>query len=98
MSEPQRDAGLGVTSGRLSLAVIATLVIQFSTVIWFLAQLESRVAVNEQFRRSNEQLDAQMTRLDERFDAVFRDLDRIEGRLIRFEDHFTGLARPRNPH
>jgi hypothetical protein len=31
-----------------------------------------------------------MTRLDERFDAVFRDLDRIERRLMRLEEHFTG--------
>ena len=89
MTEPQLEAGLGITFGRLSLAVIATLVIQFSAVIWFLAQLESRVAVNDEFRRSNERLNAQIAGLEERFDAVFRDLDRIEGRLIRFEQHFS---------
>ena len=92
MTEPQREAG--ITFGRLSLAVIATLVIQFSTVIWFLAQLESRVAVNDEFRRGNERLNAQIAGLEERFDAVFRDLDRIEGRLIRFEQRFAVPPRP----
>ena len=84
-----REAGISVVQGRLSIAAIVALVIQLSAVIWFLARLESRVAVNEEFRLSNQRLDAQMTRLDERFDAVFRDLSRIEDRLMRFEQLFT---------
>jgi len=89
MNDLPREAGVSFIQGRLSVAVIVALVIQLSAVIWFLARLESRVTVNEQFRLSNQRLDAQMTRLDERFDAVFRDLGRIEDRLVRFEELFT---------
>jgi hypothetical protein len=89
MTRTPREAGLIAVPGRLSVAVIATLVIELSAVIWFLAQLEGRVGVNEQFRVANAQLQAQFIRLDERFDAVLRDLDRIELRLMRLEEHFT---------
>jgi hypothetical protein len=90
MSRPSSEAGLGFVAGRLSAAVVVTIVVQLSAVIWFLARLEGRVEVNEQFRVASAPLQAQMTRLDERFDAVFRDLDRIERRLMRLEEHFTG--------
>jgi hypothetical protein len=90
MSRPTSEAGLGLVAGRLSAAVVVTIVVQLSAVIWFLARLEGRVEVNEQFRVASAPLQAQMTRLDERFDAVFRDLDRIERRLMRLEEHFTG--------
>jgi hypothetical protein len=90
MSRPAREAGLGIVPGPLSAAVIVTIVVQLSAVIWFLARLEGRVEVNEQFRLASAPLQAQMTRLDERFDAVFRDLDRIERRLMRLEEHFAG--------
>jgi hypothetical protein len=90
MSRPSSEAGLGLVAGRLSAAVVVTIVVQLSAVIWFLARLEGRVEVNEQFRVASAPLQAQMTRLDERFDAVFRDLDRIERRLMRLEEHFTG--------
>jgi hypothetical protein len=89
VTEPMQPANSAGAAGPLSVAVVVTLVIQISAVIWFMAQLESRVAANEQFRMNNEQLDAQMMRLDERFDAVFRDLDRIESRLVRFEQRIT---------
>ncbi len=90
MSEPAREAGLSVAPGRLSAAVIVTLVVQLAAVVWFLARLDGRVGVNEQFRLASAPLQAQMTRLDERSDAVFRDLDRIKLRLMRLEEHFTG--------
>ena len=90
MSRPSSEVGLGLVAGRLSAAVVVTIVVQLSAVIWFLARLEGRVEVNEQFRLASAPLQAQMTRLDERFDAVFRDLDRIEHRLMRLEEHITG--------
>ena len=84
--QPVNGAGV---PGRFSIAVVVALAVQFSAVIWFMAQLEARVAANEQFRLKNQELDAQIMRLDERFDGVFRDLDRIEARLVRFEQRLT---------
>lgn len=74
---------------RLPAALLVTLLLQTSAIVWWAATTDSRIRHVEEALASASGTDARLARIEVRVENSNRSLDRLEDRLQRFEDRFA---------
>ena len=66
---------------KIPIGLVVAMILQTLTAIWWVAKLDSRVVMQEEWFQKNQQLAEKVFRLEERIIAIHEEINELEARI-----------------